>query len=86
MDAKLCDKCGKVLDELDSYRDVDSIETDWVEINAKLLKPDNDYCVRCQYVMRAEAGRLYWDNYKQQRKAKNAKSEKTKTIKAGQAA
>jgi len=70
MNAKVCDRCGKVMTEIDEEADTDSIETDWMEIDAKFLKPDADYCSVCQYKMRAEAGRMYWDNYKQQRQHK----------------
>jgi len=65
---RVCDRCGKEVTDIDTITDIAPIETPWMEIDAKFLKPDADYCTACQYKMRAEAGRLYWDNYKQQRK------------------
>ena len=77
MDAKVCDRCGKVIDPEQIEGGSEPVKTDWVEINTDIIKP-GDYCLKCVYAMKAEAGRLYWDNYKQQRKPKNDKKRDTK--------
>ena len=58
-----CNKCGKILEALDNQLDTEPIKTDQMEINAVLIKPCN-YCCKCHYQMRAEAGLAYWENYK----------------------
>jgi len=73
MDAKICDRCGKIIGNW--HGDYEPIQTEYMEIQATIIK-EGDYCSKCDYAMRAEAGRLYWDAYKQHRKTKEPKEKK----------